>query len=1499
MTTAATHLDLSFLNKDEADKILEVLERDEQLKRAERQRISKLQHAKKDLKWLHGVTGQWFEEIQKKKLKKDGHQSIVTQSHSPAFKKKSRSEVKLTKAKSLPDHKDDMNTASVWNRSQFRTKLSSIFTIKIPGKRDTKLSIGKQIVTDQNAGRQIDTKNYEQAKLNPINQESNISQQSYGKNSTSSEIHMDEETLNVLEQLDKKLAEEKSVHVQNSEKYSETVSQRRFEDDLGEKSFPCSTHNVATSHENLYKPSSPLNGKTGYIFPSQYRSKKEMESTSSFERTVKNIAITSEETTVKLDQIKSTTYSLKEPSSKFRELYKPKLQRWQSLGTFENSDNGNISKNKYNTLQCVPTKTSMSDLARDESLTESRKKRDFFQLYSYRDTLEKHQKCGTSKQHLATDANRNTMLPISPPLRSLMVITKEFNGNGDICSYRAELLPRNKDNTLKANHHPTRHNFPEVKNDKVGSWLMDISNSDPRDYENVQNVEVADDLKKNRTSGRTYISDLYKNLHSTSPRDDGFKSNVCKSSEVPSLQKFKTCTIASASQHQFQSQNAPISYFLEDTPNSTSTCEPSMSKRFADSNLVKEPDAQNWPFQGVDIPTMTSSESTKEICHSPNNTSFQYSDPMAGRRPLSSGENLNVKGLPSPTRFSPSSSRHVLVTPKEHTSSSPISGADNECLVLSNTGKPLSPGIKGNPISPAMVLRKEGNHGIMRSPTFSYAIVQPINNQTSESISNSANVTAGSMRNDYLQIGSPKETMTQRPFSPADDRTFTTEGKGYATINYMNNPDRKIRSSSPALNSPTSPFRNSHTKHVVCNYPSPKYFSSPKSASPLGFFTSNEKTIDEPIGSSSTYLWENQIFSNKENRSNTLSSTDSVFDSYESRNDSRSPNVYPTTLSPATHEFTHTSLPSVFTKEYGSRVSVPFSHKLKSSTSGLDHEEVSSSQMESEKGHTKYSCESPKTSPRANIYKSEKSKESLTVPRKDMQIARNHSAVRLPNQVPNDRNCAQIKPNTLADLGSGKTILQNIQESYSSKGIIDFGETNKKDSNVSLNMGSNDENYLFGGRQECLISSSKVNKEEPFPFEKRTDLEESSTSAQQMLNLSKIKGGIYSENIPDTENNKNMYTTVQGFGSSSVNNQQNELRHALRLSYADKNRNILVNNDLMDSNSRWTGDLTHQKSTAFSYTEDLQDKENHPTLNSNRLKDLNVITNYFSSRSLGYRTGRTYSENSYYNDKIFHGKTVNTMKQSPFFRSQWDLNYSEDAENENEIMYKNPKPLFNYNAINREDILKHKIKSSKSLMDINVSSSNDNSINLDLKSNSYYSVYHVQKDKQDKKRRISTGPPISPPAKHSPLYRSYSEQLNYSLSNENESLHFPTNETILNKNNYRRRLPEISIYGEEQQAKFLEHVKRSLTEGRLWRPGDLISPLSPRRAGLPFVDRKRTFSSASTGSLTSQESISPRERMPSKSYRSSLSAFEESDTDTTTDDEYYLNDNENEKESEL
>ncbi|XP_016016066.2 exophilin-5 isoform X6 [Rousettus aegyptiacus] len=105
---------------------------------------------------------------------------------------------------------------------------------------------------------------------------------------------------------------------------------------------------------------------------------------------------------------------------------------------------------------------------------------------------------------------------------------------------------------------------------------------------------------------------------------------------------------------------------------------------------------------------------------------------------------------------------------------------------------------------------------------------------------------------------------------------------------------------------------------------------------------------------------------------------------------------------------------------------------------------------------------------------------------------------------------------------------------------------------------------------------------------------------------------------------------------------------------------------------------------------------------------------------------------------------------------------------------------------------------------------------------------------------------------------------------------------------------DYGIFGKEQQLAFLENVKRSLTQGRLWKPSFLKNP--------GFLKYDIINPSNPTESSSSN---SPSNQMPegSLSLSEPLNIYEEDpvdsdcDTDTTTDDEYYLD--ENDKESEL
>ncbi|XP_038178408.1 exophilin-5 isoform X2 [Arvicola amphibius] len=104
---------------------------------------------------------------------------------------------------------------------------------------------------------------------------------------------------------------------------------------------------------------------------------------------------------------------------------------------------------------------------------------------------------------------------------------------------------------------------------------------------------------------------------------------------------------------------------------------------------------------------------------------------------------------------------------------------------------------------------------------------------------------------------------------------------------------------------------------------------------------------------------------------------------------------------------------------------------------------------------------------------------------------------------------------------------------------------------------------------------------------------------------------------------------------------------------------------------------------------------------------------------------------------------------------------------------------------------------------------------------------------------------------------------------------------------------DYGIFGKEQQLAFLENVKRSLTQGRLWKPSFLKNP------GF-LKDDVLHASKLSQSKLLDSGGGSPEDGLfPSEP----LNIYEEDpvdsdwDTDTTTDDEYYLD--ENDKESEL
>ncbi|XP_030905439.2 exophilin-5 isoform X1 [Melopsittacus undulatus] len=144
---------------------------------------------------------------------------------------------------------------------------------------------------------------------------------------------------------------------------------------------------------------------------------------------------------------------------------------------------------------------------------------------------------------------------------------------------------------------------------------------------------------------------------------------------------------------------------------------------------------------------------------------------------------------------------------------------------------------------------------------------------------------------------------------------------------------------------------------------------------------------------------------------------------------------------------------------------------------------------------------------------------------------------------------------------------------------------------------------------------------------------------------------------------------------------------------------------------------------------------------------------------------------------------------------------------------------------------------------------------------------------------------------HGKRFKSYSELLS---CDENENW-ASDDEKCYSTRNLMYPSVEFGIFGKEQQLAFLENIKRSLTEGRLWRPCLLNNPGALRDGETPSINRAELLSSSSAGSKMSSAASSPGEQ--TDIYQEDPAAYSDSDSDTTTDDEYYLD--EVDKESEL
>ncbi|XP_078513180.1 exophilin-5 [Lissotriton helveticus] len=154
---------------------------------------------------------------------------------------------------------------------------------------------------------------------------------------------------------------------------------------------------------------------------------------------------------------------------------------------------------------------------------------------------------------------------------------------------------------------------------------------------------------------------------------------------------------------------------------------------------------------------------------------------------------------------------------------------------------------------------------------------------------------------------------------------------------------------------------------------------------------------------------------------------------------------------------------------------------------------------------------------------------------------------------------------------------------------------------------------------------------------------------------------------------------------------------------------------------------------------------------------------------------------------------------------------------------------------------------------------------------------------------------LSQAFKYNRKFRSHSELMS---TDENDNWHSSSHNTpgYRSTRSYSTS-PTVGfgIFGKEQQLAFLENIKRSLTEGRLWRPCYLKNPGFLRREADNPLETTLFPNSSFDGSTIKVPGLPPRETL--NIYRDDPVVCSESDTDTTTDDEYYLDDIE--KESEL
>nr|XP_045001745.1 exophilin-5 isoform X2 [Jaculus jaculus] len=280
MTKVPQGFDFSFLNEEEARQILQVLERNEELQRAEKYRISKLQRTKRDIRWLQGVTGEWFEEIQRKKF---CNETDVSQMLKPPLTYRLRKEMakndpmelQASRSKAPANHK-----LSVPSRMSFRSSFASLFSFRKSGKETLKPQSQRQKGSDGHVGLPMSVRRTTMAKIynSPVENQPvdsvfvpkpTIMREESGMPPPWDASLLENEFFQVLDDLDSQLSQEQSTSSLSSRMPFDYASRTQFHHSYSRENRHGNTlrrhkdHHHETSNMSIYdilRPGTPREG---------------------------------------------------------------------------------------------------------------------------------------------------------------------------------------------------------------------------------------------------------------------------------------------------------------------------------------------------------------------------------------------------------------------------------------------------------------------------------------------------------------------------------------------------------------------------------------------------------------------------------------------------------------------------------------------------------------------------------------------------------------------------------------------------------------------------------------------------------------------------------------------------------------------------------------------------------------------------------------------------------------------------------------------------------------------------------------------------------------------------------------------------------------------------------------------------------------------------------------------------------------------------------------